>query len=157
MKIAVLYASVHHHNTARVIARLKKTITADFYNVTAGESPNIGVYDLVVLASGIYFGTLHKALVRRIEAGELAGKPVAVVYTYGAHYINYGRRAGRLLEAHGARYLGAARCRGYDTYGLLRRIGGIAKGHPNAADLERVSRQLRELIDGYAHQEDNER
>ena len=36
---------------------------------------------------------------------------------------------------------------GYDTYGFLKKIGGIAKGHPNEKDCYRVLNEIRKLIE----------
>lgn len=146
MKIAVIYASVHHHNTAQIVERLMTVLEADFCDVLRGEQLDSEAYDAIVLASGIYYGTMHQALIGRIEAGEFGGKSVALIYTCGLPWINYGKRVGRRLEANGAAYLGSAWCRGHDTYGVLRRFGGIAKGHPDERDKMRVTRQLLEIL-----------
>ena len=50
--------------------------------------------------------------------------------------------------------LGEFGCRGYDTFGPFRLVGGIAKGRPDARDLENARafyRGLRELCERGAH------
>ena len=37
-----------------------------------------------------------------------------------------------------ANILGEYGCRGFDTFGPFRLIGGIAKGHPNAEELQKA-------------------
>ena len=64
------------------------------------------------------------------------GKKVCILYTCGLRYRDYAKPAARLLARQGARYAGNFGCRGFDTYGVLKKIGGIAKGHPNQADLD---------------------
>ena len=45
--------------------------------------------------------------------------------------------------------LGEFSCKGYDTFGPFRLVGGIAKGHPDAADLEDARRFYRVLREDY--------
>lgn len=39
------------------------------------------------------------------------------------------------LEANGVEVLGNYGCRGYDTYGPFKLVGGIAKGHPTEEEI----------------------
>ena len=41
----------------------------------------------------------------------------------------------RTLESNGARVMGSYGCRGYDTYGPFKLVGGIAKGHPTEEEI----------------------
>ena len=59
-----------------------------------------------------------------------------------------GKGAGALAEIAGEKrcpVLGEFSCRGYDTFGPFKLVGGIAKGHPNARDLERARKFYREI------------
>ena len=52
----------------------------------------------------------------------------------------------------GCRELGEYRCRGFDTFGPFRLIGGIAKGHPTAEELAGAAAFYRSLPpEGDAH------
>lgn len=42
------------------------------------------------------------------------------------------------LADKGAKLVGSFHCRGYDTFAFLGKIGGMAKGHPNTADVEKA-------------------
>ena len=99
--------------------------------------PDISGYKLIGLASGAYFGTLHEAIAA--FAGEAAFTPdhrVFLAATCGAGYKDHTYRVRKLLEERGVACLGRYQCRGYDTYGIFGKIGGIAKGHPNEHDLQ---------------------
>ena len=41
----------------------------------------------------------------------------------------------KITEAKHCRELGAYQCKGYDTYGPFKFVGGIAKGHPNGEEI----------------------
>ena len=41
--------------------------------------------------------------------------------------------------------LGEFGCKGFDTFGPFKLVGGIAKGHPNTQDLERARSFYREI------------
>ena len=41
--------------------------------------------------------------------------------------------------------LGKFGCKGFDTFGPFKLVGGIAKGHPNTQDLERARSFYREI------------
>jgi len=48
----------------------------------------------------------------------------------------YCNAARKIAEAKKARVLGEFGCQGYDTYGLMKLIGGISKDHPDETDLK---------------------
>ena len=59
-----------------------------------------------------------------------------------------------IARSRGCPVLGEFGCRGYDTFGPFRLVGGIAKGRPDARDLENARafyRGLRELCERGAH------
>ena len=45
--------------------------------------------------------------------------------------------------------LGEFSCKGYDTFGPFKLVGGIAKGRPNERDLEQARTFYRNLIESY--------
>ena len=45
----------------------------------------------------------------------------------------------------GCRVLGSFACKGYDTYGLFKYIGGISKSHPSHEDLEEAKEFVRNI------------
>lgn len=118
----IIYASVHHKNT------------------------DIGGENLIVFASGIYFNTFHKAILDYIRRTDLDSKTCILLYTCGLRYRDYAGQTGELLAERGAAYIGSCYCRGFDTYGPLEKIGGIAKKHPTESDLVRVAKRMEQLV-----------
>ena len=145
-KIVVLYASVHHHNTQRVAMKLAKDLQADAYDILTDPLTNIAPYETIILASGIYFGDLHEKLHDYIMKQAWEGKQVIIFYTCGFHYKNYAKAAERILQERGASYAGAVWCRGWDTFGPLKIIKGIARKHPSASDYKRVKNNIVKLM-----------
>ena len=67
------------------------------------------------------------------------------VYTYGLK-AGTGAKAlhGVAAEKH-CTVLGEFSCKGYDTFGPFKLVGGTAKGHPDDQDLENARRFYRGL------------
>lgn len=145
-RTVIVYASVHHHNTRKVVEYAARALNLEAVDIALNPDPDLKGADTVVLASGIYFNAIHKSLQAFLERAPLCGKRVALVYTCGMEYRDFAAPVARALSQRGARYLGSCHCRGYDTFGPLKALGGIAKGHPDQADLQRVTRELETLL-----------
>lgn len=139
MKSIILYASTHHGNTKQLVERMAKKIGARTVNILEDSHPDISDYKLIGLASGVYFGALHEKLVKFAEETEFSpAQRVFLADTCGAGYKDYTYKLRMLLEGKGVTCLGRFQCRGYDTYGPFKLLGGIAKGHPNEEDLRKA-------------------
>ena len=82
------------------------------------------------------------------------GKPVFFVYTYGGAKGSGAKAVAKIAQEKNCRMLGEFSCKGYDTFGPFKLVGGIAKGHPDERDLENARafyRGLRELCERGAH------
>ena len=149
MKSVIIYASPHHGNTQRVVERMAKRIGARTVDILKEGPPDISGYKLIGLASGAYFGTLHEAIAA--FAGEAAFTPdhrVFLAATCGAGYKDHTYRVRKLLEERGVACLGRYQCRGYDTYGPWKLIGGIARKHPDETDLRKVEIFAKRMVKG---------
>lgn len=67
-----------------------------------------------------------------------AGARVFLLYTCGNPAGGYVKSITRTLEANGAKVVGNYGCKGYDTYGPFKLVGGIAKGHPTEEEIARA-------------------
>ena len=130
-----LYTSSHHGNTRKLVEFVASSLGARAVDLLRSAPPPLGDEELIVLASGVYFQTLSKPLLAYIQSNAFAGRRVAILYTCGLPLGDYAKEAAGLLQKQGAIYLGSHGCRGFDSFGPLRYIGGIAKGRPNEADL----------------------
>lgn len=148
MRSCIVYASVHHGNTERLVRAMGDAIGADLFNVLDEEPVDLAAYDLVGLASGIYFGTFHKrmlAFARNIPLMDVSH--VFLAATCGARYRDHTRGMKRILRERGVRCAGSFQRPGYDTYGIFGKIGGIAKGRPNERDLAAAATFARSMVE----------
>ena len=154
MKAAVCYCSRHHGNTRKVLEAMAGEGGLDLIDVTTRQAVRLDGYDCIGFASGIYGFAFHPAVAAFARQYLPQGKPVFFVYTCGGTRGAGSRAVAEIARSRGCPVLGEFGCRGYDTFGPFRLVGGIAKGRPDARDLENARafyRGLRELCERGAH------
>ncbi|MEN6563141.1 MAG: flavodoxin, partial [Christensenella sp.] len=68
------------------------------------------------------------------------------IYTCGAPAGEFSGPFAELLKRKGVQIAGKWHCRGFDTYGPFKLIGGLAKGRPDKADFESAVAFVEELL-----------
>ncbi len=134
MKAIIIYESTHHGNTKKLVEAIAAEHKVDVVSIENADSINLADYDMVGLAAGISYGKFY----RRTE--NFATKiprdtKVFLLYTCGNPSDGYVKNITGTLEAGGAKVLGNYGCKGYDTYGPFKLVGGIAKGHPTEEEI----------------------
>ena len=147
MKTAICYYSRHHGNTRKVAEAMALEGGADLIDVTTRQTVRLEEYDCVGFASGIYGFEFHKAVTAFARQYLPEGKPVFFVCTYGALRGAGAKELEGLARERGCPVLGTFGCKGYDTFGPFRLVGGIAKGHPDEQDLKNAREFFREMRD----------
>lgn len=142
----IVYASIHHQNTYKVVEYLSKYLDADVLDATKAGKFDCDNYENVIFASGIYFSRLHRSVVDFMNKADLSNKKVVIVYTCGVRAGDYASRYRKTLKDKKAIYLGKATSRGLDTNGFFEKFNGISKGHPNDKDLNRVLKEVSRLL-----------
>lgn len=145
MKTAICYYSRHHGNTRKVVQAMAETQPVDLIDVTLQSETDLSGYDLIGFASGIYGFDVSPALVQFIRKKLPPGKRVFFVYTYGGAKGSGVKSARQAALEKGAEILGEFGCKGYDTFGPFRLVGGLAKGHPTSDELQRAREFFRAL------------
>ena len=145
MKTAVCYYSRHHGNTLKVLKAMAEEGETDLIDVTARRSVRLEEYGCIGFASGIYGADVQKAVAAFARQYLPAGKPVFFVCTYGGAKGKGTRTLAEIAREKNCPVLGEFSCRGYDTFGPFKLVGGIAKGHPNERDLENARQFYREI------------
>ncbi len=94
-------------------------------------------YDLIGFGSGIYFSKHHRALFTLVDKLPLSENRKAFIFsTRGIGPVGfYHRPLRKRLLSKGYKIVGEFSCRGFDTVGLYRLIGGQNKGRPNEKDI----------------------
>ena len=135
-KAIVFYYSIHHVNTQKVVEAVAGKLSVDLVRIPAREPVSLEGYDLVGFASGIYMSEFGKRMQKFVESlPGFSGKRCFTLYTCGALRGAYAEGFEALLKGKGAEIAGGWHCRGFDTFGPFKLIGGLAKGRPNEADL----------------------
>ena len=131
MKTAIVYYSKHHGNTKKLLDAIAAKHDVDLIDVTAVPDADVTGYDRIGFASGVYGGNLAKQLVAFAEAKLPEGKDVFYIYTSSITKDSALKQIRQIAEGRGCRELGAYWCKGYDTFGPFKLVGGVGKGHPN--------------------------
>ena len=148
MKVAIIYASVHHENTKKVVEAIAGENVVDLIDATKEKERDLSGYDLIGFASGIYYSKFQETVLDFARQYLPQGKDVFFVYTCGSMRKGYTKAITETVTAKGANILGEYGCRGFDTFGPFKLIGGIAKGHPDSGELEKARTFYQSLCRG---------
>jgi len=118
---------------------------AELCPVEEADAKNLDGYEIIGLGAGIDRGKHYKPLFDAAEKLNLKGRNVFVFSTSGMGNKNYNTPLIRELERMGAAVKGNFTCRGYDTI-VLRLLGGIAKGHPDAGEIEAAKKFASDMV-----------
>ena len=147
MKAAICYYSRHHGNTLKVLEAMAGEEEVDLIDVTARQAVRLDGYDCVGFASGIYGFEFQKSVAAFARQYLPQGKPVFFVYTYGGAKGSGAKAVAEVAREKNCPVLGEFSCKGYDTFGPFKLIGGISKGHPNTQDPENARCFFRQIQD----------
>lgn len=137
MKTAIIYYSKHHQNTKKLLdAIADKHPEVDLFDITNEPLTGLDGYDRIGFASGIYYSKFQKNLLQFAKECFPEGKPTFFIYTYGTEKKGYTKAITEAVKPHNAKILGEYGCFGFNTFGPFKLIGGMAKGHPNADEIE---------------------
>ncbi|MGN8887406.1 flavodoxin family protein [Blautia sp. HCP28S3_G10] len=143
MRKAIVYASVHHGNTEKIVKRIAEECQVELIDVVKQSDADLSSYDMIGFASGIYFSKYHQSILKFAEKNLPDDKKVFLICTYGGSE-NY-KSIEQILDKKRASVVGKFGCKGYDTFGPFRLIGGIAKGHPDDEDIQNAVKFVKEL------------
>lgn len=148
MKTLMIYESTHHGNTLKLVNAIAESCGADCCDITGEKTEEIDFsqYDLIGIASGIAYGKFYKRIEAFVRDKFPENKDVFLLYTYGRRNSSYANSVREMLKSHGCRVKGEYSCSGFDTFGPLKLIGGVAKGHPTEEEIAAAVRFYRELI-----------
>ncbi len=156
MKTLIIYISIHHGNTEKIAKEIAEVLDAKLLKPWEVNEDNLSEYDLIGFGSGVYFGKHHKSLLSLIDRLPEAENRKTFIFSTS------GMRNGIAQRPHGSSdfnqllkekllqkdfdLIGEFSCRGFDTYGPFKFIGGISKGRPNKEDLGKARKFAQELL-----------
>lgn len=137
MKALIICQSFHHGNTKKIAEALAQTLGARIVNPGEVNDAMLYDHDLIGFGSGIYFSKHHISLFELLDKlPQQQHKKAFIFSTRGAPlFLPFHRPLKKELIKKGFDVIGEFSCKAYDTYGLLRYIGGINRNKPNIRDM----------------------
>ena len=62
MRKAIVYASVHHGNTEKLVKSIAEECQVDLIDAVKQPNADMNSYDMIGFASGIYFSKFHQSI-----------------------------------------------------------------------------------------------
>ena len=134
MRKAIVYASVHHGNTEKLVKSIAEECQVDLIDAVKQPNADMNSYDMIGFASGIFFSKFHQSILEFAEKDLPDDKKIFLICTYGGS-ANY-KSLEQILDKKHSKVIGKFGCKGYDTFVPFKLVGGIAKDHPNEEDMK---------------------
>lgn len=157
-KSLVVVASYHHGNTEKVAGVLANVLGAEMLRPQDVDREKLRECDLVGFGSGIDSDRHYKALLDLADGLPATNQKKAFIFsTCGIPVFVAGEGSAKAysakshaalrekLTSKGYTIIGEYSCAGFNTNSVLRWIGGLNKGRPNAEDLCRAEEFARIL------------
>jgi flavodoxin len=144
-RIAIVYRSVHHGNTKKLLDAIAEACAVDLLDVTEAEKTDLTKYSAVGFASGVYYSKMHSSLYDFLAKTPALPQKTFLLYTSGSGKGTYGNSFAESLREKGHEVCGIYSCKGFDTFGPFRLVGGIAKGHPSQDEIDAGVKFMKEI------------
>jgi flavodoxin len=141
MKTLIICFSYHHKNTEKIASVFAKTLNAEIKTPSEVDHTALSEYDLVGFGSGIVYGKHHKLLLDFADKLPQVTNKKAFIFSTSGQTGNgpkFHKNLREKLESKGFGIAGEFNCAGFDTFAILKIVGGIQKGHPNEDDLKQA-------------------
>ena len=135
MKTVIVYASLHHGNTKKLAEAIAEKNDVTLFDVTSKDKIDLEEYDCIGIAAGIAYGKYYPQMIKFVEDKLPEAKKVFFIHTAGSPRENHNAAVKAIAEGRGCECLGTYFCKGFDTYGPFKLVGGIAKGHPDSDEI----------------------
>ena len=145
MKPIIIYASMHHGNTKKIVDAIAKEYGVETVDATTVREKDLSGYDLIGFASGIYAGRFHPDVAEFARKNLPNGSRIFYIMT-SAMNRDFSRSMDNMLKDKQATVVGRFFCKGYNTFGPFRLVGGTGKGHPDNTDLKNAVTFYKGLI-----------
>lgn len=144
-KTVIVYCSTHHGNTKVLVDAIISQNKLTVIDCTVKQKTDLSEFDVIGFASGIAFGNYYLPLLNFIKENLPDNKDVFFIHTAGSPKENQNRKVRELCEKKGCKCVGTYYCKGFDTYGPFKLLGGINKGHPDKTDIANAVKFFNDL------------
>ena len=136
MKSVIIYASTHHGNTKKIVNAIANEYDTEVIDATKVHEKDLKDYDLIGFASGIFFTKFSEQVLNFARVNLPLNKDVFFIATAGNPMERNFNSIADICRDKKCNERGRFQCKGFDTYGPFKLIGGIQKGHPDEVDLK---------------------
>ncbi len=136
MKTVLIYASTHHGNTKKVVDAIANEYEIEVIDATKVHEKDLKEYDLIGFASGIFFTKFSEQVLNFDRVNLPVNKDVFFIATAGNPMNGNFNSIAEIIKDKKCNERGRFQCKGFDTYGPFKLIGGIQKGHPDDSELK---------------------
>ena len=136
MSTCIIFYSKHHGNTKKLLDAIK---AADpevvLIDSTDKHEVDLNGYDRIGFASGVYYSKFAEQVLTFAKVNLPAQKDVFYLATAGNPIkLNFNSIA-EIAKDKQCNELGRFQCKGFDTFGPFKLVGGIQKGHPTENEI----------------------
>ena len=137
-KLCIVYSSTHHGNTEKVLNKIKAKFPETVLIKAGDFNPDdFNRYEAIGFASGIFYLKFAKPVDKLFEQALVGSvQKLFFIYTAGAVNAGFEKTLRKKTEQSGKICMGIFGCKGFDTFGPLKLIGGLNKGRPNEDDFK---------------------
>lgn len=133
--IAIIYGSRHHQNTKKLVEGIAQYHEITLIDAQEQTCVDLSAYDRIGFASGIDFGRFYDTVEQFLTDNLPEGKHVFFLYTCARPGTRFTGSIRKAAAEKGASVLGEYGCRGYNTYGPWKMIGGMNRNHPTKSEI----------------------
>lgn len=134
-KTIIVYASKHQGNTYKLAKAISEKYEIAMIDATKEAIVNLQEYDVIGFASGIDFGKFYESIENFAKNNLPRKKKVFFLYTCAMERKGFTNSMKEIVIEKEAIILGEYGCKGYNTYGPWKLIGGMNKKHPTKAEI----------------------
>ena len=145
-KAVIIYASTHHGSTRKLAEAIANQYDIHLIDATKQQETDLSAYDLIGFASGIDFGKFYDSAEQFLEENLPENKRVFFLYTCAKVSNRFTETIKTAARKKGAIILGDYGCRGFNTYGPWKMIGGMNKGHPTQEEITEAVRFFESIL-----------
>ncbi len=136
MKTCIIYYSKHRGNTKKLLDAIKAVDPeVELIDATEKREADLNVYERIGFASGVYYGKFAEQVLTFAKVNLPPQKDVFFIATAGNPMKSNFNSIASVADDKQSKELGRFQCKGVDTFGPFKLVGGIQKGHPTAGEV----------------------
>lgn len=135
-KVVLVYASMHHGNTYKLVKAITDKYDIKCIDATVEKKVDLSEYDMIGFASGIDFGKFYEPIEQFAKENLPMKREVFFLYTCAMVREGFTNSMKEIALEKKAIFLGEYGCKGFNTYGPWKVIGGMNKNHPTKEEIE---------------------